>query len=183
MEQQYAKQLVLRYGIFFPAGDAPDIIRLLCARYPGIIDSVITTSDSNLVFSYDSDKTPIYAMIFVEKLTTSTSLANDSDSLSIDFHENDLTLTRSVYPSACSIIDDIHHIITPISTKLRVGWRAHVCTWKIDHEIQRTATHSRAVGESDAHVIATVPKPIKVSKAHRYSLTGGKHTVTIARKK
>lgn len=171
MEQQtFIYQQVLRYAVYFPAGDVQTVIGAIGEKYPSIHGSKVETGDSDVYFSYDSDRKPTYAMIFVEKLTKGTSGSESPDCLAVSFNESDLGAWRANYPLATAVVLDIYTILREKvpDVRARIGWLAHMCSWRTT-ELPRHSTRSAVIDDATCVV---APRRKSVSHAHKYSLTG-----------
>lgn len=187
--QKYARQLVLRYGVYFRATDAREIVKHLATTEWSAIasdESSLGVEGASIVFSFDSDAEPCYAMLFVDKLTLSTEMADSADSLSIDFAEVDLTTWRARYTPACGVLERIFASLQRQfpSSKITLGWRAHVCVWSAPtggaaSGHARTDTRSCSIGDTEKN--RTAPRP-RASARRSYSLTGNTNTVKIVKK-
>lgn len=179
-------QLVLRYGISFCAGDASAIVRFIESEYPSISTDVISAEGSNIVFSFDSDKKPMHAMLFVEKLTIGTEISDIADSLAVDFSESDLTAWRTTYIAACSVLEKIFRDVTRQfpEAKITLGWKTHVCVWKVDSDVasQGAASTQSLQRSSSKNKTATAPHPKKTSHGRNYSVGSRNNTVRVIKK-
>ena len=128
---EYKYQLVLHYGIHYPADAAGAVLDIVRRENAEAANGCITGNDSNIIISMDSDRHPRYGVIFVEKLTTSTGLRDDSAGLAIDMRESDLENTRLTCPQATAYIGTLYDKIRQHIAEVSLGWRVHVCEWRI----------------------------------------------------
>lgn len=163
MTTVYQFQLNLHYGLHFPADQMNVITGILKREDAEVANGSIDAEDSKILFSFDSDRKPVYGIIFVQSLAIGTPVCEDATGLSIDFGLNDLENLLLSYPKAVAKIAALYDKIIPaidpaIREKIRIGWRAHVCEWHTLN-VQKTETRSTSVrAKEPSEKASSVPR-------------------------